>query len=188
MRFRFDCWGSSGGAGGNLGGRGDVRRGMTEGLPRPPGAGRVPWRSGAYSSSPQNGPRCRACGSGAVGEGGVRGSRSRPTASRGTPRSSRRRSCRRGRPTSAARRRRRWRACTCCATRHTPQARPSGSSSTSRCTCCPRRKHRSESRLGKTGVNVCLDMLAALTDQCNSRLHHLACGKGASEPGLRAMG
>ena len=70
----------------------------------------------------------------------------------------------------------------------TLQARPNGSSSTSRCTGCPRRKHRSESRLGKTGVNVCLDILAALTDQCNSRLHRLACGKGASEPGLRAMG
>lgn len=59
-----------------------------------------------------------------------------------------------------------------------PQVRPNGSSSTSRCTCCPRRKHRSESCLGKTGVNVCLDILAALTDQCNSRLHRLACGKG----------
>ena len=40
-----------------------------------------------------------------------------PTASRGTPRSSRRRSCRRGTPTSAAHRRRRWQACTCCSCR-----------------------------------------------------------------------
>ena len=46
----------------------------------------------------------------------------------------------------------------------------------------------SEGCLGKAGVNVCLDILAALTDQCNLRLHRLACGKRASEPGLRAMG
>ena len=134
--------------------------------------------------------RCRVRGNGPVGEGSAKGSRSRSrsTASRGVPRSYRRRSCRRGGPISAARRRRRWRACTCCAMRPAPQARPNGSSSTSRCTSCPYRKHRSERRLGKTGINVCLDILAALTDQCNLRLHRLACGKGASEPGLRAMG
>lgn len=112
-------------------------------------------------------------------KGRERGFRSRPTASRGTPRSSHRRSCRRGRPTFAARRRRRWRACTWPGLGAAPQVRPNDSSSTSRCTCCPRRKHRPESRLGKTGVNVCLDMLAALTDRCNSRLHRLACVKGA---------
>ena len=60
----------------------------------------------------------------------------------------------------------------------TPQARPSGSSSTSRCTSCPCRKHRFESRLGKTGVNVCLGILAALTDQRNSRLYRWLVAKG----------